>query len=198
MKRKLFLLSLAFVLCFSVSSVQAITTIDLVPEFASVILGDPINIDVVLNTDYPNGISGGGLSFTYSDPFVNYIGSTDVDAATDVPGVDDTTGNITNWVFGTPFTLPPTPPFSGGPFTLATLAFDSTAVGTALFDLSLVFDPGGFGPVWFDGLGAEITDFSTFAPAGTSVAINAVPIPGALFLLGSGLIGLVGLRKKLS
>jgi hypothetical protein len=44
-------------------------------------------------------------------------------------------------------------------------------------------------------IGLATTDEATFN--NFSITGNAVPIPGAVWLLGSGLIGLVGIRKKL-
>jgi len=41
-----------------------------------------------------------------------------------------------------------------------------------------------------------LTDY-VVQQVGTDYNINAVPIPGAIWLLGSGLIGMVGLRRRL-
>jgi hypothetical protein len=42
----------------------------------------------------------------------------------------------------------------------------------------------------------RILHTSVDGPIAFSVSINAIPIPGAVWLLGSGLVALVGLRKK--
>ena len=49
MKRKLFFLSLAFVLCFSVSGVQAAYIVDLNPSATTVGFGETFTVDVVLS-----------------------------------------------------------------------------------------------------------------------------------------------------
>ncbi len=60
-----------------------------------------------------------------------------------------------------------------------------------LFDFSLGLAD------WVTSPSGEVLD-GQIPEGGISLAsINNVPIPGALWLLGSGLIGLLGLRRKL-
>lgn len=195
MKRKAVTGFLLFALFSAFGTVHAATTINLIPEFSDVNLGDPIFIDIVLTTDYPSGIMQGTLDFTYTDGFVSYVGST-YNAANPhnyFTGFDDTTGNIDDWTF-----LHPT--FNGfvdGPFTLATLEFSSDAPGIANFEaiLQRINASNSFG--WWAGDNGFISDISSFVSSDSpNVNINAVPIPGALILLSSGLLGLMGIKQK--
>ncbi|MBL0715890.1 MAG: hypothetical protein JJV98_19560 [Desulfosarcina sp.] len=67
-------------------------------------------------------------------------------------------------------------------FTLATLTFTGDSTGLADISLSDIILSDDFG------------DPISFTVSGTD--INAVPIPGAALLLGSGLVGIVGLRRR--
>lgn len=195
MKRKAVAGFLLLALFSAFGTVHAATTIDLIPESSNVNIGEPIFIDVVLTTDYPSGIMAGTLDFTYADALVSYVGST-FDAASAhhyYIGFDDTTGNIDDWTFQHPS-------FSGlegGPMTLATLEFSSDAPGTANFEAILQrLYPNNL-PGWYAGNNNSILDLSSFTSgAPQSVTINAVPIPGALILLSSGLFGLMGIKRK--
>ena len=69
------------------------------------------------------------------------------------------------------------------------------------YNYSDVFDDGTYGPnpllphsgLWFVGN----SEYGYFGGEIDEITSSAAPIPGAVWLLGSGLVGLVGLRRKL-
>jgi hypothetical protein len=62
-----------------------------------------------------------------------------------------------------------------------------TSLGT-LTDIALTISTKSGG--WFDAAGGPIT------PTLTGASVNVVPIPGSILLLGSGVLGLVGLSRR--
>ena len=199
MKKKLFLLSMVFVVCVSVSAVQAaIVSIDLNSlSGPSVSLGDQIDIQVLLTTD--TALLGGGLDFSYTAGLVNlfnFATGTAVDPSLVIPPNTSTPGQVLNYEFSNFSGI------AGSSQLLATMTFDTTAVGTAVFNPFVDSASAGLGldgaytGGWFDNNLSPITDFVDFTVTGTSVEITAVPIPGSILLLGAGLMGLVGVKRR--
>jgi hypothetical protein len=162
MKRKLFLLSLAVVLCFSVSGVQA--------AYISLLgLGVDVSFTPVSGLSFDSWAWNPDF-LALSDPaFTNEPSET-------VPGLVDGLqfGNFSG-------ILNNEPGQTAGTFVFAV---DAGVPGGTVFDLSMA-------------LPSFATD-STVAPALNGASVNVVPIPAAAWLLGSGLLALVGLRRKLS
>ena len=185
MKRNLFFLSLAFVLCLSVSSVNA-ASLSLLPANQAVIPGSQVAID--LGFDFSDDTAFGIGMILTADPssvlsLVSYTMNSTFDALVDdafttLP-TETTPGTFGTLGFGD---------FGGitGMHTVGTYLFDVSSAATGSVDLSMALD-------------SFATDSGNPPDLiGASINVNAVPIPGALLLLGSGLIGLVGLRKKVS
>ena len=80
-------------------------------------------------------------------------------------------------------------------FVLVSLAFDTLAPGTSDLDLLPGLIPPVFGDAWGESLGYTVEPGSiTVVQGGTA----PVPEPGTILLLGSGLLGLAGFRRKVS
>ncbi|RJQ80848.1 MAG: hypothetical protein C4519_09450 [Desulfobacteraceae bacterium] len=182
MKKMLFLVSIALFSVIMVNGVQAAITLSLVPvQGSSVLVGNQFDLDLILNTDTA-GLFGGTLSFTFNPALVTFQGLTpgaDIDTAAAYP---DSTIDFS------------TPDFTNGfainqDLDIGTLSFLAQDIGTADFALSAISP-------WFDINFDEVFASLSFNEVGTSVSVNAVPIPGSLLLLGSGLISLVGLGRK--
>lgn len=187
MYRKSKLLILIFITYMGIPSVFA-STISLIPSSAEVIIPTQIIMDLQMDfSDDPT--VGGGLDIFYNDSLVDFVsfvpnlalGDPDFSRIPD----DDGLGMLEGLAFGD---------FGGlsGPASVGTLTFDTLMPGTAVFTMGETTDPlkgGGF---------ISAVTFSGQDPmfVGASVKISAVPVPAAVWLFGSGLLGLVSVARR--
>lgn len=159
---------------------------------ASVNVGD--SFDVTIFGDFPDGLVAGGGLFNFDPALVSVSGIVldlaGADPAFSCPG----TGNCSS---GAGFESIHWGSFSqviavgAGVVQMATVSLTALAGGSASF--GMVDDPAAGG--WFD-----VAFFGDATPVfnGTSVTINStvVPVPAAVWLFGSGLLGLVGVARR--
>ena len=172
-------------------------TIELTPGVVNETVGNSFMLDLVgrdfvqgTNGSTSAGTSGGGVTITWDSSIIDLQGG--------LAGLNITFIGDQN--FGTGPTLGAgTLSFGvaslfGDPnanFDIATLTFDAVMPGgpiTAGVDVSLT-------DVWSD---YDSNTNMTPTGVGSEITINAVPVPAAVWLFGSGLLGLVGMARRRS
>lgn len=181
--------SLFFMLTFS--PVYA-STISLSPQDATPQLGASVSIDLLMDFS-DNPTLGGGLdviydgtaldflSFTFDSTFTSVTDSSfSCPGASGCPSIDQA-NKVFNIAFGN---------FSGlgGPFKVGTLIFNTLTPGTSLLSTAETTGPAG-----------PFVSASTYQPQSVTYlgsSISTVPIPAAIYLFASGLLGLVGFSRS--
>jgi hypothetical protein len=194
MKRKsFFILAVAVIFCLAVSGAQA-ATVTMLPAIQNVAPGDPFSLDLEFNFNDPvDGVLGGGIDISFDDTVLDYVSyswnpafEAQIDPSlkqNPTDNSDGTLGLLSGWNFGN---------FNG--------LTGTGIIGTVNFARNLTPLPGGLTEInmaesassggWYaaDTAGTQITP--------TLNGATVVPIPGSILLLGSGVLGLVGLSRR--
>jgi len=181
-------------LASGVGAVQA-ATITLDPLNPVVGNGDSFIINVVGQgfTEGSGGTIGGGFSLAW-DPSILTLDSYNLTFPGDqtfgqLGTLDNTAGTLTNAdvtsLSGT----------TDASFNIASLTFSAHNSGVSPTDISIGLFAGGSPRIWADSSGFVDTN-PTFVDG--TVTVNAVPVPAAVWLFGSGLIGMIGIARKRS
>jgi hypothetical protein len=172
---------LLFALFMGLSSRVQAATITFDPNTITVTSGSTFTLDII-GTGF-TGTEGGGAEFLFDETILQ-INSITIDAGvwdtfTNEGTVNNTNGDVTNIAVAA-FNDP------GTNFVVATVEF--MTVGVGFTDLILSENP--LNP-WASG-GSAINP--TLIDGG--VTVSAVPLPGAFWLFGSGILGLIGIASN--
>lgn len=148
-------------------------------------IGDVFSIDI-MGSGFTSSVDGGGVNLSFDQSRLNVLsvsidesvwnfGSTGIDAG----AIDNTSGTVDGIMVNT---------FSNviGDFVIATVEFEAMNAGSSFLLLTEL----GINP-WASG-GSLINP----SYASSQVDVSAVPVPAAVWLFGSGLIGLFGFAKR--
>jgi len=185
----------AIVALFSASMVNA-AIVSLTPSSQTANNTDTFNL-TLHGTEFTNDVSFLNMTLTWdsnllqlntSDAQISAAATTALfDMGSFFSLIDSTAGSLT-LAFDTPFGVPvvTTP---SGIFDFLTLEFEavSLAVTTATVTAAVGVQGG-----WLDGSNSPFT--ASYNDA--QVSLNAVPVPAAVWLFGSGLIGLAGIARR--
>ena len=188
MKKKIIFGLMGFVSLVAASVANA-ATVSLTPSVNNIALGDTLTL-TVQGTDFINDVSSGSVLVTWDAAQLTMTSS-----LADIAGSASANGFPLD--FGVNTLVP-------GQLS-ATYASLGTVAGPTFdfFSINFVANPppgtdtvsigaGLFGD-WQDGAGVSITGVIY---NGATVNVSAVPVPAAVWLFGSGLLGLVGVARR--
>ena len=186
MKTKLLQLIGATALLFGSGGVALAATVSFNPNPADVKVGDMFSVDIV-GIDFIE-LAGSEIDIGF-DSAVLRIDSVEVN--TTLFNFDPDGGSlIASGVWGTIFAevdVINDDPFASGDFTIATINLTALALGSS--NLTILGASAFFS--------STVQLFPTLVDG--TVNVSAVPIPAAVWLFGSGLLGLIGIaRRKVS
>lgn len=181
------------------------STVSVNPDIIDVSVGTTFGATLVADfSDVAGGTSGGGVSLFW-DPTILTLNETASGYSADVTNViasqDPTDSGIlfdtVNAVAGSLTisfdlcTLTACDTLSI--FNIYDLVFDAVNPGTSPVDVGISL----FADVWWDSIGLDpLSDADQPTLLDATVTVGAVPVPSALWLFGSGLIGLVGIARR--
>lgn len=153
---------------------------------ATINVGDSFSLNI-LGSAFTGNVDGGGVNFSYDSSILNVISISIDEAVWDFGGFGISTGAIDNFTGTVDGIMVNTFSVVTGSFDVATIQFQAIGAGTSALNLvEYALNP------WASG-GALINPIMA---SSSLTVLQSVPIPAAVWLFGSGLLGLIGLARR--
>ncbi|MBU1191815.1 MAG: hypothetical protein KKA36_02545 [Gammaproteobacteria bacterium] len=170
-------LACALVLSGLVGVTQA-ASVTINPTSQMAMIGEAVSVEVLFS-DFTDPLISGGFNFNYDTSFLDFDS---IDFGANPLGlaffpIDTAVDGVVGISFAGPLSLE-----SG---ILGTLNFVATDLGTASLSTAAA------SPGFFDGSSYYVPGFGN-----ASIEVSAVPVPAAVWLMASGLLGMVGLSRR--
>lgn len=151
---------------------------------------DTFTIDVI-GTGFTSNVDGGGVNFGFNQNVVNVLSVSINESVWDFGGFGINTGSINNSNGTVDGIMVNTFASVAGNFIIATIEMQAIAAGSS----SLLLSEYGLNP-WASAGSVLNPDYVNASVNITGAPVSAVPVPAAIWLFGSGLLGLIGLAKR--
>ena len=152
---------------------------------ATINVNDTFSLSIT-GSGFISDVDGGGVNFTYNSSVLNVLSVTIDESVWDFGGTGISTGTIDNGAGTVDGIMVNTFATVTGNFDIATILFQAVGVGTSTLGLTEF----GSNP-WASGgtlIGPTMVNSSL-------TTVQAVPAPAAVWLFGTGLLGLVGMAR---
>ena len=159
--------------------------ISLNPSVSNVLVGDTFTL-TVSGSDFLNGVTAGGVDLTWDNTKIQLVsGSVTMGSIAWFPFISEGAGSLTVDALNLVGEVGPTFDF----FSVDFLAVPPPSSGPVdIFASAIALDDG------WQNLFDQEEDITAYN--GATVNVSAVPVPAAVWLFGSGLIGLVGIARR--
>jgi len=181
---------LIFVISMFVGSYASAATITFDSPAINVNTNDVFTVNVIGN-NFVGNVDGGGINLSFNNSVLNVLSVNINESVWDFGGFGINTGTINNSNGTLDGVMVNTFANVTGNFIVASIEIQAIAEGNS----SLLLSEYGFNP-WASGGSLINPDFIDGSVNVSSV--STVPVPAAIWLFGSGLIGLVGFSRRKS
>lgn len=176
---------LIFVISIFASGHLSAATITWDSSTTNISTNDVFTIDVI-GTNFLSNVDGGGVNFSFDSNILNVLSVSINESVWDFGGFGISTGTIDNENGTLDGIMVNTFADVTGDFVIATIEIQAIATGSSLLSLSeYVLNP------WASDGSPINPDFID-----ASVNVSAVPVPTAVWLFASGLVGLIGVARR--
>jgi len=154
-------------------------------QYPFTLVGSVFSVDII-GTDFISNVDGGGVNLSFDQSMLNVLSVSIDESIWNFGSTGISTGTIDNAAGTVDGIMVNTFADVAGDFVIATIEFEAIGLGSSFLSLTEL------------GINPWASAGSLINPTYESlqVDVSAIPVPAAVWLFGSGLIGLLGIARR--